>query len=128
MLRLAGALEDASEHPIAQAIARAAREELGALPAVDGFANREGLGVEGVVDGPRRGRRPPGVAGRLGDAPARRSSTPPRAAAERRGRTAIAVGWDGEARAVLVVADTVKPTSAEAVALARRRSGCARCC
>src|SRR3954468_21050346 len=51
VLRIAGALEDASEHPIAQAIARAAREQLRALPAVDGFTNREGLGVEGVVDG-----------------------------------------------------------------------------
>ena len=51
VLRIAGALEDASEHPIAQAIARAARDEVGALPAVDGFANHEGLGVEGVVDG-----------------------------------------------------------------------------
>ena len=50
-LRLAGALEDASEHPIARAVARAAREELGALPAADGFAGRDGLGVEGVVDG-----------------------------------------------------------------------------
>jgi Cu+-exporting ATPase len=50
-LRLAGAVEDASEHPIAQAIARAARDEAGALPPVEGFAAREGLGVEGVVDG-----------------------------------------------------------------------------
>jgi P-type Cu+ transporter len=51
VLRLVGALEDASEHPIARAIAEAARAELGALPAVEGFANREGLGVEGTIDG-----------------------------------------------------------------------------
>ena len=51
VLRLAGALEDASEHPVAKAIAAAARAEAGPLPTPEGFANREGLGVEGVVDG-----------------------------------------------------------------------------
>ncbi len=114
VLRLVGALEDASEHPIAQAIARAAKDEA-VLPAVEGFANREGLGVEGVVDGHGV------VAGRtalLADWAMR--LTPEleaaKAAAERQGRTAIAAGWDGQARAILVVADTVKPTSAEAVA------------
>src|SRR5690606_25259151 len=53
LLRLAGALEDASEHPIARAIAHGARERLGALPPVTDFANTEGLGVEGVVEGRR---------------------------------------------------------------------------
>ena len=114
VLRLVGALENASEHPIAQAIARAASDET-VLPAVEGFTNREGLGVEGVVDGHGV------VAGRpalLADWAMR--LTPEleaaKAAAERQGRTAIAAGWDGQARAILVVADTVKPTSAEAVA------------
>ncbi|MEV7354838.1 heavy metal translocating P-type ATPase [Kitasatospora sp. NPDC091276] len=112
-LRLAGALEHASEHPIARAIATAAAEA-GELPAVEGFENVPGLGVQGVVDGHAV------VAGRealLNDwsqylpeglAEAKR-------AAEAAGRTAIAVGWDGEARAVLEVADAVRPTSAEAI-------------
>ncbi|QKV80280.1 cation-translocating P-type ATPase [Amycolatopsis sp. Hca4] len=115
VLRLAGALENASEHPIAQAIARGARERVGDLPEVEGFANLEGLGVRGVVDGAavlvgRTALLEQGslrLPGELADA---------KAAAERLGRTAVAVGWDGRARAVLVVADTVKPTSAEAVA------------
>ena len=51
VLRLAGAVEAASEHPVAQAVAVAARAELGALPAVDAFENRPGHGVTGVVDG-----------------------------------------------------------------------------
>ena len=115
VLRLVGALEDASEHPIAQAIARAARDELGALPAVESFTNRAGLGVEGVVDGHGVIAGRPALladwAMRLG--PELAAAT---AEAERHGRTAIAAGWDGQARAVLVIADTVKPTSAEAVA------------
>ena len=115
VLRLVGALEDASEHPIAAAIAGAAREELGGLPQVDSFTNREGLGVEGVVEGHGV------VAGRPALLADWAMHLPPeleaaKAAAERDGRTAIAAGWDGAARAVLVVADTVKPTSAEAVA------------
>jgi Cu+-exporting ATPase len=114
-LRLAGALEHASEHPIAQAIAAAARDELGTLPAVEGFTNRAGLGVEGVVDGHGV------IAGRpalLADWAMRLAPELEEAMAdaERRGRTAIAAGWDGQAQAVLVVADAVKPTSAEAVA------------
>ena len=94
VLRLAGALEDASEHPIAQAIARAARDELGTLPAVEGFTNREGLGVEGVVDGHGVVAGRPALladwAMRLAAGARRRSG-----AAERAGRTAIAAGWDG---------------------------------
>ncbi|HEY1275752.1 MAG TPA: heavy metal translocating P-type ATPase [Thermoleophilaceae bacterium] len=119
VLRLAGALEDASEHPVARAVARAARAENGALPAVESFGNREGLGVEGVVDGRAV------VVGRPALLEERGMRIPPeldaaRRDAERRGRTAIAVGWDGEPAAVVAVADTVKPTSAEAVASLRR--------
>jgi Cu+-exporting ATPase len=115
-LRLVGALEHASEHPIAQAIANAAAGD-GALPAVERFTNREGLGVEGIVDGHAL------IVGR----PALLKSVHPpmqlppeldaaRRAAEAQGQTAIAAGWDGQANAVFVVADTVKPTSADAVA------------
>ena len=116
VLRIAGALEDASEHPIAQAIARGARDALGAgLPAVEGFANREGLGVEGVVDGHGA------VVGRPSLMADWTLQIPPalddaRRAAAQQGRTAVFAAWDGEVRALLVVADTVKPTSAEAVA------------
>ncbi|GAA1738344.1 heavy metal translocating P-type ATPase [Isoptericola hypogeus] len=115
LLRLAGALEDASEHPIAQAIAKGATQETGALPAPEDFANIEGQGVQGVVDGH-------GVlVGResllaewsqhLSDDLARA-----KARAESEGKTVVAAGWDGRARGILVVADTVKPTSAQAVA------------
>ena len=115
VLRIAGALEDASEHPIAQAIARAAREELGEPPPVEGFTNREGLGVEGIVDGHgvQVGRASLmadwslGIPAALSDAKRK---------AEEQGQTAVLAAWDGEVRAVIAVADTVKPTSAEAVA------------
>ncbi|MFG3053626.1 heavy metal translocating P-type ATPase [Kitasatospora sp. NPDC048239] len=117
-LRLAGALEHASEHPIAAAIAAAAAERTGELPAVEGFENVPGLGVQGVVEGHAV------VAGRealLADW-SQRLPEPlkaAKAAAEAAGRTAVAVGWDGRARAVLEVADAVKPTSAEAIAALR---------
>jgi P-type Cu+ transporter len=88
-LRLAGAVEDASEHPIGRAIAAAAREEIGALPPVERFENRPGLGVVGVVEGHEV------EVGRLDGA--------------------IAVSRDGEPIATLAVEDTVKETSAEAV-------------
>jgi Cu+-exporting ATPase len=114
VLRLAGALERVSEHPVARAIADGARSRLGELPEVEQFANRAGLGVEGVVDGHAV------VVGRerlLADwaqhLPARLREA--MTDAEARGRTAVAVGWDGAARGVLVVADTVKPTSARAI-------------
>ncbi|EWT00503.1 carbonate dehydratase [Intrasporangium oryzae NRRL B-24470] len=114
LLRLAGALEDASEHPIAQAVAKGAVERVGELPAVEGFANVEGLGVQGVVDGHAvvvgRPRLLADWSLSLPDALERAQ-----AEAESRGRTAVAVGWDGKARGVLVVADAVKETSAEAV-------------
>ncbi len=118
VLRIAGALEDASEHPIAQAIARAARDELGRLPAVEGFVNREGLGVEGVVDGHGvQVGRPSLMAEWSLAIPAELDAA--RHAAEQRGRTAVLAAWDGAVRAVLVVADTVKPGSAQAVASLR---------
>jgi Cu+-exporting ATPase len=113
-LLLAGSLEDASEHPIAKAIADGARAAAGALSPVDEFANISGLGVQGVVDGHAV------VAGRLQlleDWALHASSelVAAKDAAEAEGRTAVLVGWDGAARAVLVVGDSVKPTSKEAV-------------
>jgi len=114
-LRLAGAVEHASEHPLAQALAQAAAERSGPLPAVEGFANREGLGVEGTVEGRAL------VVGRPALLAERAIELPPalekaREEAERRGQTAVAAGSDGRALALFAVADTVKPSSAEAVA------------
>ncbi|WAL69258.1 heavy metal translocating P-type ATPase [Amycolatopsis cynarae] len=113
VLRLAGALESASEHPIARAIATAAGRT-GALPAVAEFRNSEGLGVQGLVEGRAV------LVGRL--ALLEQWSVHPGEAlvaakneAESLGRTAVLVAWDGRARGVLVVADTLKPTSAQAV-------------
>ena len=117
LLRLAGAVEDASEHPIAAAIATGAADRLGGgLPAVTGFASHQGLGVSGMAGGRAvvAGRRswlerelalrvPPVLAARADQA-------------EAAGQTAIYAGWDGQVRGLLVVSDTVKPTSAEAIA------------
>jgi Cu+-exporting ATPase len=108
VLLLAGAVEHASEHPVARAIARGAEESTGPLPDVEGFENVPGRGARGRVEG-----RDVAV-GRLFD------DVPPELArardeAERAGRTAVLAGWDGTARAVLAVADAVKETSAEAV-------------
>lgn len=114
VLRLAGALENASEHPIAQAIAKGAVERVGDLGTVEDFANVEGLGVQGMVDGH-------GVlAGRprlLAEWSQHLTPDLERAMDKARalGHTAVAVGWDGEARAVITVADQVKPTSREAI-------------
>jgi Cu+-exporting ATPase len=118
VLRIAGALEDASEHPIAQAIARAAREQLGDLPAVEHFTNREGLGVEGVVDGHGVQIGRPSLMSEW-SLTLTAELDAARRAAEAQGRTAVVVAWDGAVRAVLVVADTVKPSSAAAVASLR---------
>ncbi|HEU4978979.1 MAG TPA: heavy metal translocating P-type ATPase, partial [Solirubrobacteraceae bacterium] len=108
-VRLAGAVEHASEHPIARAIAAGAAERFGALPAVESFANTAGLGVEGTVEGRHvRVARPDGALPGELDAALR--------AAQERGRTGVVASIDGEPRALLVVADTIKPTSAEAVA------------
>ncbi len=115
VVRLAGALEDASEHPIARAVADGARRGGIALPAVDGFANVQGLGVTGVVDGRavivgrERFLTERGIAV---DDDLRRAKDD----AEAAGRTPVLVGWDGVARGVLVVADAIKPTSAGAIA------------
>ncbi|MBT2490712.1 copper-translocating P-type ATPase [Streptomyces sp. ISL-96] len=119
VLRLAGGLEDASEHPIAAAIANAARERLGSLPAVTSFANTQGRGVRGQVEGRtvRAGRAAwledqghvlPDELGRA------------QKEAEAEGRTVVFAAWDSQVRGALVVADTVKPTSAEAVADLKR--------
>ncbi len=114
-LRLVGAVENASEHPIARAIADAARSELGELATPESFQNRAGLGVEGVMDFDTAviaGR--PSLLGEWGvEIPDALDTA--RQSAEAQGRTAVLGGWDGQARAVFVVADTVKPTSAEAV-------------
>ncbi|MFD1250519.1 heavy metal translocating P-type ATPase [Nocardioides ginsengisoli] len=118
ILRYAGALEDASEHPIARAIADAAREA-GTLPAVEDFANVEGLGVQGVlVDGDASHAVLVGRPQLLEEwsqhlSPALSSALE---AAQRTGGTAVAVGWDGQARGIVVVADAIKPTSATAIA------------
>ncbi len=115
VLAVVGAVEDASEHPIGRAIAAGARERVGALGPVESFRATRGLGVQGVVDGH-------GVVAGQERFVADWSLTLPdplrqaKEAAEAEGRTAVLAGWDGELRAVLVVADTVKPTSAEAVA------------
>jgi P-type Cu+ transporter len=116
VLRLAGALEDASEHPIARAIAAAARDEHPeGLPPAQHFANRAGLGAEGMVDGHGvQVGRPALMADWSLRVPEALDAA--RRAAERHGRTAVLAAWDGEVRALLVVGDTVKPTSAEAVA------------
>ena len=109
-LRLVGSLEHFSEHPIARAIANATES----YASVDDFTNREGLGVEGVVAGRHV------IAGRpalFDHIPAELDEA--RRAAEARGHTAVVGGWDGEARAVFVVADTVKPSSAAAIARLR---------
>ncbi|MBY4212028.1 copper-translocating P-type ATPase [Rhodococcus fascians] len=107
---VAAALESGSEHPIARAIAGGALSQ-----SVEEFTSLEGLGVQGVVEGRAAviGRRslladwsmplPPELADAFDDA-------------ERQGRTAVAIGWDGKARGVLVVSDSVKPTSKQAVA------------
>ncbi|MEX2291073.1 MAG: heavy metal translocating P-type ATPase [Mycobacteriales bacterium] len=114
VLRLVGALEDASEHPIARAIAEAARERVGPLPPVESFDNREGLGVQGVVDGYALVvGRPQLLADRSLRMPEQLQAEVD--AARAAGRTVVVAGWDGQVRAALVVADTVKSSSASAV-------------
>ncbi|MGM9381788.1 heavy metal translocating P-type ATPase [Streptomyces antibioticus] len=114
VLRLAGALEHASEHPIAQAVAAGAAAKVAPLPTPEDFANIAGLGVQGIVDGHAVlvGREKL-LAEWAIELPAALKEA--KAAAEAAGRTVIAVAWDGEARAVLEVADAVKDTSAEAI-------------
>ncbi|MGW3115331.1 heavy metal translocating P-type ATPase [Streptomyces sp. NPDC001091] len=108
VLRLVGALEHASEHPVARAIAEGAEERVGTLPPAEHFENVPGRGVRGRVDGREV------AAGRLYDTLPEELAAA-RSRAEQEGRTAVVAGWDGEPRAVLAVADAVKETSAEAV-------------
>ncbi|GAA3578513.1 heavy metal translocating P-type ATPase [Streptomyces osmaniensis] len=108
VLRLAGAVEHASEHPVARAVAAGAEERVGRLPQVEEFRNVPGRGVRGRVEG-----RDVAV-GRLFDA-LPTELVRAREEAERDGRTAVVVGWDGSARGVIAVADAVKETSAQAV-------------
>ncbi len=117
-LRLVGAVEHASEHPIGRAIADAALEA-GPLPPVESFGNREGLGVEGVVEGHRLVVGRPSLLAERGLALGPRLSEAVDAA-QAAGRTAFAAGWDGEARAVFTVADTLKRSSAAAIGDLRR--------
>ncbi|MET8495168.1 heavy metal translocating P-type ATPase [Streptomyces cellulosae] len=111
LLRLAGALEHASEHPVARAVAAGAEERVGPLPEAEHFESVPGRGVRGRVEGREV------AVGRLSEV---FGELPPeleraKADAERAGHTAVVAGWDGVARGVLAVADTVKETSAEAV-------------
>ena len=115
LLRLAGALEDASEHPVAAAVADGARERVGELPAVESFASTQGLGVHGVVDGRAVAAGRAAWLARDWAQPLDDRLTRARRDAESAGRTVIAVGWDGTGRGLLVVADTVKPTSEQAI-------------
>ncbi|MER0447330.1 heavy metal translocating P-type ATPase [Streptomyces sp. Edi4] len=114
VLRLAGALEHASEHPIARAVAEGAAAEVGTLPTPEDFANVAGLGVRGVVEGHAVlvGREKLLAQWSIGLTPELKKA---KEEAETAGRTVIAVAWDGEARAVLEVADAVKETSPEAI-------------
>ncbi|MBX6354504.1 MAG: copper-translocating P-type ATPase [Micromonosporaceae bacterium] len=114
LLRYAGAVEAASEHPIARAVATAAAEEVGPLPPVQVFGNVEGLGVTGTVDGHTVTVGRARLLGVRGLAPAPDLERPA-AEAELSGRTAVFAGWDGKVRGLLVVADVVKPSSREAV-------------
>jgi Cu+-exporting ATPase len=116
-LRLVGALEAASEHPVGRAITRAAAR-LGALPAPGSFVNREGLGVEGVVEGRELVVGRPSFLTERG-MPLTVDLERARAAAEADGMTVVAAAWDGRSRAVFAVSDKPKPTSAEAVARLR---------
>jgi Cu+-exporting ATPase len=118
-LRLVGAVEAASEHPIGRAIAAGAVAEVGDLPEVEDFASRPGLGVEGTVEGHAvLAGRPAQVVDVSGPLPTLLAETV--AAEEALGRTVVAASWDGTPRVVFVVADTLKPTSAQAVARLRQ--------
>ncbi|THA48647.1 cation-translocating P-type ATPase [Streptomyces sp. A1136] len=119
LLRTAGSLEHASEHPIARAIAVAAAERAGALPVPEGFENLAGLGVRGVVDGRSVSVGREGFLAERGVSALPAALAGAKAAAEAAGATAVLVAWDGEVRGVLAVADAVKATSAEAVARLR---------
>jgi P-type Cu+ transporter len=115
LLRLAGSLEDASEHPIARAVADGARAGGASLLPVEQFESSRGLGVVGLVDGHEI------VVGRERFLAERsmhldRSLRGAFDTAEATGRTPVLVAWDGAVRGLVVVADTVKSTSAAAIA------------
>ncbi|MFQ6392278.1 heavy metal translocating P-type ATPase [Nocardia sp. KC 131] len=119
LLAIAAAVEHGSEHPVAQAVVAAAIERGLTMLPVRQFISHGGKGVEGLVDGRAV------VVGRGGLLQERSIALPAtlteaKAAAERAGNTAIAVAWDGTARGVLVIADAIKPTSAEAISELRR--------
>ncbi|MFF4724623.1 heavy metal translocating P-type ATPase [Streptomyces mirabilis] len=109
LLRLAGALEHASEHPVARAIAAGAQERTGALPPVEDFENVPGLGVRGRVEGHDV------QVGRLHEGELPEALARAKAEAQAEGRTAVVVTRDGVALGVVTVADAIKETSAEAV-------------
>jgi P-type Cu+ transporter len=113
VLARAGAVEDASEHPIARAVAAAAREQ-GELPKVEEFGNVEGLGVQGVVEGDGIVVGRPALLADWSMTMPKELATALEDAASA-GRTAVAVGWGGRVRGLVVVSDTVKPTSKAAV-------------
>jgi Cu+-exporting ATPase len=118
LLRLAGALEHASEHPVAKAIASGAAARVGVLPTPESFDNRPGLGVHGVVDGHLVLVGRPALLAEWSIEPDARVAASV-ADAEAEGRTAVVVAWDGVVRGALTVADAVKPTSADAIARLR---------
>ena len=114
LLRLAGAAEDASEHPIARAIADRARAELGELDGVESFTNRAGMGVEAVVDSHAVVVGRPSTLAEWGlELSAELGSA--QTAAEAHGQTVVAAAWDGRVGGLFVVTDKIKPSSAEAV-------------
>ena len=115
LLRLVGALEQASEHPIARAIASAAQGECGTLPAVESFRNQEGLGVAGLIEGHAVTAGRPRMLADLGMQLSSELSER-LIHAQAKGQTVVAAGWDGHIRGLLVVADTPKPSSRAAVA------------
>ena len=116
VLRMAAAAEDGSQHPIAAAVLTGAVDRVGGWPAATGFRALDGLGVLATVDGREVlvGRT------RLFDGRLAESLAAELAAAEAGGHTAVAVGWDGQVRGLLLVADRIKPTAADAVAELRR--------
>ena len=119
VLRFAAAVEHASEHPIARAVAEGGEARFGTLPTVSDFANAQGVGVQGVVDGH------PVAVGRMSWLQHDLGLTlpvelvPRMHAEEAQGRTVVALAWDGHVHGALVVADAVKATSREAVAALR---------
>jgi Cu+-exporting ATPase len=116
LLELAGAAESGSEHPIASAIVDGARARVGSVPTPESFLSAQGLGVQAVVDGHLVQVGRPRWLAEQWQVVLPVALETERAAFENLGRTVVAVAWDGEARGILAVSDTVKPTSAAAIA------------